>query len=118
MPSAQGNANPPHPYSAVGYAHVSRSPGTARRKKSKAGWTPPPQILDAFYELMATDPANLPKAEDILTSQVCDLFLTTGCRPSDVSRVTAAHAEGSGCPWPRLKDCRNPFRIRVRVVGG
>lgn len=44
-------------------------------KKSKAGWSPPPPILDAFYRLMAADPANLPKPQVILTAQVCDLFL-------------------------------------------
>jgi integrase len=44
-------------------------------KKSKAGWNPPPPILDAFYRLMAADPANLPKPDAILTAQVLDLFL-------------------------------------------
>lgn len=45
-------------------------------KKSKAGWNPPPPILDAFYRLMAADPANLPKPDKILTAQVLDLFLS------------------------------------------
>jgi integrase len=31
--------------------------------------------MDAFYKLMAADPANLPKPADIRTVQVCDLFL-------------------------------------------
>src|SRR3954454_57482 len=44
-------------------------------KKSKAGWNAPQPILDAFYKLMASDPANLPKAEAILAAQLCDLFL-------------------------------------------
>ena len=44
-------------------------------KKSKAGWNPPPPILDAFYKLMASDPVNLPKPDKILTAVLCDLFL-------------------------------------------
>jgi integrase len=44
-------------------------------KKSKSGWNAPPPILDAFYKLMATDPANLPKPEKIAAAIVCDLFL-------------------------------------------
>ncbi len=44
-------------------------------KKSKAGWNAPPPILDAFYRLMASDSANLPKPDAILTAQVADLFL-------------------------------------------
>jgi integrase len=44
-------------------------------KKSGAGWNAPPPILDAFYRLMAADPANLPKPDVILTAQVVDLFL-------------------------------------------
>lgn len=31
--------------------------------------------MDAFYKLMASDPATMPKAQDILAAQVCDLFL-------------------------------------------
>lgn len=44
-------------------------------KKSKAGWNAPQPILDAFYKLMATDPANLPKPDKLLVATVCDLFL-------------------------------------------
>ncbi len=44
-------------------------------KKSKSGWNAPQPILDAFYKLMATDPANLPKPEKIVVATVCDLFL-------------------------------------------
>jgi integrase len=44
-------------------------------KKSKAGWNPPQPILDAFYKLMASDPANLPKPDKLLVATVCDLFL-------------------------------------------
>ena len=44
-------------------------------KKSNAGWNPPEEIQDAFYKLMARDLDTMPKAQDILTAQVCDLFL-------------------------------------------
>lgn len=50
--------------------------GASPPKKTKGSWNPPPVILDAFYKLMATDPANLPKAGQILVAQVCDLFLS------------------------------------------
>jgi len=49
--------------------------GAPPPRKSKAGWNAPPAILDAFYKLMATDPANLPKPDKILAAVVCDLFL-------------------------------------------
>jgi hypothetical protein len=39
-------------------------------KKSKAGWNPPKEIQDAFYKLMARDPATMPKVQDIFTAQV------------------------------------------------
>jgi hypothetical protein len=45
-------------------------------KKSKAGWNAPPPILDAFYKLMASDPADLSEPDVILTAQVLDLFLS------------------------------------------
>ncbi len=44
-------------------------------KKTKTGWNPPPAILDAFYKLMATDPANLPRPEKIPVAVLCDVFL-------------------------------------------
>jgi len=44
-------------------------------KKSKSGWNAPQPILDAFYKLMATDPANLPRPDKIAVSLLCDLFL-------------------------------------------
>ena len=49
--------------------------GAPPSKKSKAGWNPPPAILDAFYKLMAADPANLPRSDKITAALVCDLFL-------------------------------------------
>ena len=49
--------------------------GAPPPKKSKAGWNVPDTIRDAFYKLMARDPATMPRAEDILAAQVCDLFL-------------------------------------------
>src|SRR5207253_2909913 len=49
--------------------------GAPPPKKSKSGWNAPQPILDAFYKLMASDPANLPKPEKILAAQLCDLFL-------------------------------------------
>ncbi|MBA4067166.1 MAG: site-specific integrase [Isosphaera sp.] len=50
--------------------------GAPPPKKTKAGWNAPPQVRDAFYKLMASDPANLPKAGEVLACQVCDLFLS------------------------------------------
>lgn len=50
--------------------------GAPSPKKTKGAWNPPPAILDAFYKLMASDPSNLPKPSEILTAQVCDLFLS------------------------------------------
>jgi hypothetical protein len=52
-------------------------------KKAKSGWNAPPPILDAFYKLIAADPANLPKPDVILTCQVCDLFLDYSERHND-----------------------------------
>lgn len=49
--------------------------GAPPPKKTKSGWNAPQAILDAFYKLMATDPANLPKPEKITVETVCDLFL-------------------------------------------
>jgi hypothetical protein len=57
--------------------------GAPPPKKSKAGWNAPQPILDAFYQLMAADPANLPKPKDILTCQVCDLFLDHASRHNE-----------------------------------
>jgi integrase len=57
--------------------------GAPPPKKIKAGWNAPPPILDAFYKLMASDPANLPKPGVILTAQVCDLFLSHSERHND-----------------------------------
>ena len=44
-------------------------------RKTKAGWNAQTPISDAFYRLMAADPANLPKSDALLAIQVCDLFL-------------------------------------------
>jgi integrase len=44
-------------------------------KKTKSGWNATQPILDAFYKLMAADPANLPKPQVIATALICDLFL-------------------------------------------
>ena len=49
--------------------------GVAPPKKTKSGWNTPQPILDAFYKLMATDPANLPKPDRIKAALICDLFL-------------------------------------------
>jgi hypothetical protein len=49
--------------------------GAPPPKKSKAWWNAPQIILDAFYKLMASDPADLPKPDAVLTAQVLDLFL-------------------------------------------
>ena len=50
--------------------------GAPPPKKTKGSWNPRPAILDAFYKLMASNPANLPKPALILTAEVCDLFLS------------------------------------------
>lgn len=57
--------------------------GAPPPKKSKAGWNAPPPILDAFYKLMAADPARLPRPDAILAAQVCDLFLDHSERHND-----------------------------------
>jgi integrase len=57
--------------------------GYAAPKKSKAGWNAPEPILSAFYALMAGDPATLTKTKDLLTSQVCDLFLDHASRHNE-----------------------------------
>jgi integrase len=49
--------------------------GAAPPKKTKSGWNVPPAILDAFYKLMASDPSSVPDAKELITAQVCDLFL-------------------------------------------
>ena len=46
-----------------------------RPKKGKSGWNPPEAILLAFHRLMAADPANVPRADDLKVCVVCDLFL-------------------------------------------
>jgi len=49
--------------------------GAPAPKKTKGSWNPPASILEAFYKLMAADPASLPDPDRVLTAQVCDLFL-------------------------------------------
>jgi integrase len=49
--------------------------GAPPPKKSATGWNVPSSILDAFYKLMATDPANLPKPDKLQVRVLCDLFL-------------------------------------------
>jgi len=49
--------------------------GAAPPKKTKSGWNAPQPIMDAFYRLMATDPANIPKADTLTVAVLCDLFL-------------------------------------------
>jgi integrase len=46
-----------------------------KRKKGDPPPKPPKEIEQAYYRLMATDPANLPRASDLKVCQVCDLFL-------------------------------------------
>ena len=48
---------------------------TARPKKTKAGWSPPPVILDAFYKLMADQSGRLPEPKYLSVAVICDLFL-------------------------------------------
>ena len=48
--------------------------GALPPKETKGSWNPPSVVLDAFYKLMPTDPANLPKAGQIVVAQVCGLL--------------------------------------------
>jgi hypothetical protein len=57
--------------------------GAPPPKKSRSGWNTPPSVLDAFYKLMASDPAHLPKANQLLAVQVCDLFLAYSVRHNE-----------------------------------
>src|SRR5262249_37466096 len=49
--------------------------GAPPPKKPKTGWTPPATILEAFYKLMASDPVNVPRSDQLPTALLCDLFL-------------------------------------------
>src|SRR5262245_30801839 len=65
-------------YVVVGGRKVPLGPhpdGAPPPKKGKGGWNAPPEIMAAFYKLMAADPASLPKPEEIKVCQVLDLFL-------------------------------------------
>ncbi|MCE9567185.1 MAG: site-specific integrase [Planctomycetes bacterium] len=44
-------------------------------KKLNGEWKPPASILDAFYKLMANKPENLPSADELRVTTLCDLFL-------------------------------------------
>lgn len=44
-------------------------------RKGKGGWNAPPEVMTAFYKVMAQDPASLPKPDQIKVCQVLDLFL-------------------------------------------
>lgn len=44
-------------------------------RKGKNGWSPPAEIMTAFHRLMASDPASVPRAEEVRVCVVCDLFL-------------------------------------------
>jgi len=52
-------------------------------KRTKQGWIVPQSILDAYYKIMAAEPGNLPPPKDILTRQVCDLFLGHASRHTE-----------------------------------
>lgn len=45
-------------------------------KKTKGAWNVPALVMDVYYRIMASDPAHLPKADRLLTLQICDLFLS------------------------------------------
>ncbi len=49
--------------------------GAPPPKKSKAGWNVPNSILEAFYRLMAEDPASQPKPALMQAAALCDQFL-------------------------------------------
>ena len=44
-------------------------------KKGKNGWVPPPEVVTAFHRLLASDPASVPRPQEVKVCQVCDLFL-------------------------------------------
>ena len=55
--------------------HPEGVPPPRKRKKGDPSPKPPKEIEQAYYRLMAADPASLPKASDLKVCQVCDLFL-------------------------------------------
>ena len=50
-----------------------------KRNKKTGEWAAPPEIVTAFYALMAGGPAAIPPAEDLKVANVCDLFLAAVC---------------------------------------
>ena len=55
--------------------HPDNVPPPKKRKRGDPPPKPPKEIEQAFYRLMAADPASLPKAAEVKVCQVCDLFL-------------------------------------------
>lgn len=55
--------------------HPENLPPPKKRKRGDPPPKPPQEIEQAYFRLMATDPANLPKAAVVKVCQVCDLFL-------------------------------------------
>jgi hypothetical protein len=60
-------------------------PEGAPPRQTKAGWNAPPAILDAFYKLMASDPANRARGADRNELSYLPLFKSYPGRTSDVS---------------------------------
>jgi hypothetical protein len=54
--------------------HPSHLPLPRKRKRGDPAPMPPTEIEQAYPRLMATDPANLPKAANLRVAVVCDLF--------------------------------------------
>ena len=74
--------------------------GAPPPKKTASGWNPPPAILDAFYKLMSSDPANLPTASPT---------------PSGATGATGATG-ASGATGPTGKPTATPMIVFRRAV--
>ncbi len=55
--------------------HPENVPPPKKRKRGDLPPKPPHEIEQAYFRLMATDPAHLPKAAEVKVCQVADLFL-------------------------------------------
>lgn len=84
--------------------------GAPPPKQTNGTWNAPAVIRDAFYKLMATDPANLPNVGQILAAQVCDLFLS---HDEKATYAWYKHSLQSFSPlYGRLPACElKPFHV-------
>jgi len=58
--------------------HPDGAPPPHKHKKT-GEWSAPPEIVTAFYALMAGGPGAIPPPEDLKVANVCDLFLAAVC---------------------------------------